>query len=264
MDPAPKKAPASGRLAEGHRIYAIGDIHGRRDLLEALHVKILADAARADAPAKTIVYLGDYVDRGPDSRGVVDLLANGPVAGFNDGPLPGFDDGPLPGFKSVHLKGNHEALLLDFLDRGARLDGWLLNGAAATLKSYGVEAPGLGADSDTVATTQNALSAALPDAHLAFLRSLRPSFAAGGYFFAHAGVRPGVSLRRQRAEDLLWIRDAFLASDKSFGKLVVHGHTITREPHVAPNRIGIDTGAFESGVLTCLVAEGGARYFLHT
>ncbi len=236
-------------VPDGTRIYAIGDVHGRLDLLRLLHDSILAHAAYAPAARKVMVYLGDYVDRGPESREIIDLLLAG----------------PLPGFETVYLKGNHEDFMLEFLDDPGIGPSWLFNGGEATLESYGLAAkltaPRSARD---ILATQEAFAAALPANHLKFLRGLRLSHVVGDYLFVHAGIRPGLALSTQNPHDLMWIREEFLDSADRHDKFVVHGHTITWEPHIAPNRIGIDTGAFVSGVLTCLVLEGTTRDFLHT
>ncbi len=233
----------------GSRIYAIGDVHGRLDLLTRLHALIAADAAEASARRRVIVYLGDYVDRGPDSRGVIDLLMQE----------------PLPGFERVHLLGNHEDYLLQFLEHAEVGPHWCAFGGYATLASYGVRPPAAFAPlARDFETTRAALADTIPSAHVDFLRGLKLSHAEGGYLFVHAGVRPGVALAEQRAEDLLWIRDEFLDSPDDFGACVVHGHTIVETPEQYPNRIAIDTGAFGTGRLTALVLEGTERRFLQT
>ncbi len=242
---SPRTPPAPG-VPEDTLVYAVGDIHGRLDLLERLHDRIAADAAASPAARKTVVYLGDYVDRGADSRGVIDLLLAAPV----------------PGLEAVHLMGNHEALLLGFLDDAGTAGLWFANGGDDTLLSYGVDprqAPG--AD-DPPVRLQEAFRRSLPASHLEFLRALRPSFALGDYLFVHAGIRPGVPLDAQDRDDLLWIRDGFLHSDADHGKVVVHGHSATREPEVRANRIGIDTGAVYGGRLTALALHGAERRFL--
>jgi serine/threonine protein phosphatase 1 len=209
-------------VPEGELIYAVGDIHGRSDLLAELLLKIEADAAMRLAAKKRLIFLGDYVDRGPDSRGVVEILLHG-----------------LPSDFSAHfLKGNHEALLLGFLADASRLDQWRYNGGA--------------------------FASALPATHLHFLQGLDLLIPADDYLFVHAGVRPGVPLEAQSETDLIWIRDEFLGSTKSFGKVVVHGHTPALEPVMRPNRIGIDTGAVFSGRLTALRLQDGERSFLET
>ncbi|MCZ6481933.1 MAG: metallophosphoesterase family protein [Alphaproteobacteria bacterium] len=230
------------RVPEGTRVYAIGDIHGRLDLLAQLRERIVMDSGDFTGERKVVVYLGDYVDRGPQSREVIDLLV----------------DAPLGGFESVHLKGNHDKFLLDFLDDASVWPLWLYNGAGATVMSYGVT-PTAGAEG-----LQAEFRARIPARHLEFLRSLALSHAEGDYYFVHAGVRPGVALEDQDEADMIWIRDPFLSSCADHGKIVVHGHSIAREPEIEANRIGIDTGAYATGKLTCLVLEGEGRAFLHT
>ena len=235
------------RVPDGSRVYAIGDIHGRADLLAGLHERIRADAAGAPA-RKVVIYLGDYVDRGLQSCAVVDTLL----------------DAPLPGFEAVHLRGNHEAALLEFLTDARIGPSWMQYGGSATLLSYRVGlANGEGGGTD-YQSAQKEFAARLPARHRAFYEGLAVSREEGDYFFVHAGVRPGVPLDRQAVEDMLWIRDEFLDFTGTFGRIVVHGHTITDAPEVRDNRIGIDTGAFATGQLTCLVLEGSERRFLST
>ncbi len=195
-----------------------------------------------------MVYLGDYIDRGPDSRGVLELLIGEPLAGF----------------ESVHLLGNHEAFLLGFLDGEDLASVWLMNGGDATLRSYGLDVaalngPGPGGDPPAL---RAALIPAVPAAHRAFLDGLALSHVEGDYFFVHAGVRPGVPLGRQGEHDLLWIREPFLSSAADHGKVVVHGHSTTAEVELRSNRIGIDTGVCYGGKLTALVLEGEQHRFL--
>jgi calcineurin-like phosphoesterase family protein len=232
----------------GSRVYAVGDIHGRVDLLGELHRLIRDDASRHQASRNVVVYLGDYIDRGPESPAVIELLLNR----------------PLQGFERVHLKGNHEDSLLRFLDDANIGTAWLLYGGVETLQSYGVSPPRLANLGEDMVRAQSDLRRKLPELHRRFMAELQLTHAEGDYLFAHAGVRPGVALDRQAEEDLLWIRDEFLRSDAEFGKIVVHGHTITERPDVQPNRIGIDTGAFASGTLTCLVLDGTEMAFLQT
>ncbi|HUZ71778.1 MAG TPA: metallophosphoesterase family protein [Stellaceae bacterium] len=232
----------------GTRIYAIGDIHGRADLLRLLHGMIAADARRQPAPRNVAIYLGDYVDRGAQSRAVIDLLLESPLAGF----------------EAVHLKGNHEDFMLRFLVDVSVGPNWLAFGGRETLESYGVDPPHAMAAPGELVRAQQELNAVLPRAHCDFLRGLALLHEEGDYAFVHAGVKPGVALERQQAEDLLWIREPFLESRAGFGRVIVHGHTITPVPDVRPNRIGIDTGAFMSGRLTCLVIDGTASSFLQT
>lgn len=232
----------------GRRVYAIGDIHGRADLLGELHLLIHEDAYRRQAPHNVVIYLGDYIDRGDASPAVLDLLL----------------DAPLPSFESIHLKGNHEASLLQFLDDYTVGRAWLSYGGAETLESYGIARASGATSTRDLARLQAELRARLPERHLRFLAGLRLTHAEGDYLFAHAGVRPGVPLEHQSEEDILWIRDEFLASNAAFGKIVVHGHTISTRPDVQRNRIGIDTGAFATGKLTALVLEGSEWSFLQT
>lgn len=228
------------------RVYAIGDIHGRLDLLDALHAQITADAATAPEPRKVIVYLGDYVDRGLESKAVLERIIKGHPAGF----------------EKVHLKGNHEAIMLEFLEDSSTAKKWLAIGGNATLLSYGVDVPsGLRSEAE-FENVQLELLSKLPPAHLAFLESLELSHTIGDYQFVHAGVRPGRSLYRQVERDLIWIREPFLSSPTWHGKVIVHGHSTEWEPEVYDNRIGIDTAAYASGRLTCLVLWNAERAFL--
>jgi len=229
-------------------LYAVGDIHGRTDLLRALHRLIAEDAARRNAGRKVIVYLGDLVDRGRDSRGVIDMLLAS----------------PMPGFDCVHLRGNHEDALLHFLEDIAAGPGWFAFGGEETVASYGVRRPLPSEDEEELRRVQREFRLALPAAHRKFLEGLKLSHAEGDYFCVHAGVKPGVPLDQQDGHDLMWIREEFLASKEDFGKVVVHGHTITREPELKRNRIGIDTGAFATNRLTCLAVEGTERTILQT
>lgn len=239
---------AKPRTPEDRRVYAVGDIHGRLDLLRSLHELILDDARKAPDKDKVLVYLGDYVDRGPESFGVVETLIHD----------------PLEGFDIVHLKGNHEDFLLRFLDDAALGFDWMFNGGQETLESYDVDVYDRACGMATMESAQERFRAALPDSHLAFFRGLERFHVEGDYVFVHAGVRPGVALERQTDEDLMWIREEFLDSRDDFDHVVVHGHTIRYDPDEQRNRIGVDTGAFLTGRLTCLVLDGTKRTFLHT
>ena len=232
----------------GTRIYAIGDIHGRVDLLRDMHQLIHEDAYRRQAPRNVVIYLGDYIDRGRESPAVIDVML----------------DEALPGFESIHLKGNHEDSLLRFLVDASIGPPWMFYGGAATLASYGVKPPDPATRPDELRRAQRELGQRLPARPRQFMAGLRLSHGEGDYFLAPAGVRPGVALERQNEQDLLWIRDEFLRADAEFGKIVVHGHSITARPDVQRNRIGVDTGAFASGTLTCLVLEGTDWSFLQT
>jgi serine/threonine protein phosphatase 1 len=235
-------------LPEGQLLYAVGDIHGRLDLLEGLLEQIGADASERDAEWRTLVFLGDYVDRGPDSRRVVKKLIS-----------------DLPqGFETHFLKGNHEAILLDFLEDPWCLDHWRMNGGEATLRSYGIDTQRLIRISAPPDLWRQAFAEAVPEAHVRFFKSLKLSVSFGDYLFVHAGVRPGVPLSAQTEADLIWIRSPFLNHADPFGKIVVHGHTPGQEPETRPNRIGIDTGAVFTGRLTALRLQNGSREFLQT
>ena len=237
------------RVPPGVRVYAIGDIHGCAGTLAALHAMIAADVADLPPAEAVLVYLGDYIDRGDDSRGVIEALI-----------------GPPPIAARRHLlRGNHEAMLLRFLDGDlAAGPPWFDYGGAATLLSYRVPVEGPVSREATLAALREALAARLPASHLAFLRGLETMVRIGDYVFVHAGVRPRIALDDQSADDLLWIRGAFLGSKADHGAVVVHGHSITPEVATRPNRIGIDTGAFATGVLTALVLEGEGRRLLQT
>ena len=243
------RAASPAAVPAGTAVYAIGDIHGRADLLADLLARIAADPGRGAAVRRLIVYLGDYVDRGADSRGVIDLAL----------------DGVPDGFEAVHLLGNHERLLLDFLADTVHGPIWFANGGAATLRSYGVEVDDefypLGRQWYEI---QAAFRGQLPARHLAFLKRMPLTHVEGDYFFVHAGVRPGVPLDEQREEELIWIRGLFLNSAADHGRIVVHGHTIADAPEFRPNRIGIDTGAYASGRLTCLALEGTKQRIIAT
>ncbi len=247
---AAEQQGGGARVPDGTVVYAIGDIHGRSDLLEEIHRGIAEDARCRKAPRKLIVYLGDYVSRGIDSRRVVELVMDRRPAGC----------------ATVTLKGNHEDLLLRFLsgdlDAGRH---WFDYDGLDTLAHYGVVASLPEArDVESLESLRRRFSAALPAEHLAFFSALAVSHDEGGYRFVHAGVRPGVSLAAQGDHDQMWIREQFLESDQDLNAVVVHGHSISVEPQIRRNRIGIDTGAWKTGVLTCLVLEGESRAFLQT
>jgi predicted MPP superfamily phosphohydrolase len=231
------------RPETAERIYAIGDIHGRSDLLDRAIEAIGRDVAER-GPAALTVTVGDYIDRGPDSRGVIDRLAGNPFP-----------------TEYVAIKGNHEDILETFLADPTAGPYWVRGqGGSETLHSYGIRVGGItGAN---YAKARDDLLGAMPAAHAEFLRTLKMSYCRGRYFFCHAGVRPRVPLDRQSEHDLLWIRDDFLVSGSDFGKVIVHGHTPVNEPEVLPNRIDIDTGAFATGRLTCVALEGEAPRFL--
>ena len=237
---SPSQKKPRPRVPDGVRIYAIGDIHGRADLLNGMLKRIDADM-KTNSVAHTIeVFLGDYIDRGPASRQVLDRL----VARNRT-------------HKTVFLKGNHETYLTDFVTNPPILEDWKRVGGFATLMSYGITSS-INAEEQLAA----AFDQALPESHRQFLGNLKLSFTCGDFFFVHAGVRPGTPLEKQREEDLLWIRQDFLLSEDDFGKIVVHGHTPVAQPDIRPNRINIDTGAFATGQLTCLKLEGDEMYLI--
>jgi len=225
------------RMPEGVRIYAIGDIHGRADLLDVVLARIDADLAQGP-PARNIeVFLGDYVDRGPDSRRVIDRL----VARNQT-------------HRAVFLKGNHETFVTEFVRTPTILSDWQNLGGLETLMSYGIM-PSINADGAAQEKLSAAFKQVLPESHRQFLADLRSSFTCGDFFFVHAGIRPGIALENQNEEDLLWIRQEFLLCEDDFSKIIVHGHTPVSQPEIRPNRINIDTGAYATGRLTCLVLE---------
>jgi serine/threonine protein phosphatase 1 len=224
-------------LPEGVRIYAIGDVHGRADLLDQLFKRIDAHIAAHPVVRPIHVLVGDYIDRGPNSRGVLDrLILRGRA------------------HEMVSLKGNHETLVLEFLRDPLMLESWSQLGGLETLMSYGLT-PSLNTNAVARQELASALRAVLPKPHLNFLGTLPLSFSCGGYFFVHAGVRPRIPLDQQREEDLLWIRNEFLLYEEEFGKIIVHGHTPVRDIDIRSNRINIDTGAYATGKLSCLVME---------
>ena len=228
------------RLPDGIRIYAIGDIHGRSDLLKQMFTVIDADIARNPVSRPIEVFLGDYIDRGPNSAQTLDLLIE------RSHPR-----------ETVFLKGNHEAFFLEVLRDPAKLEDWPKFGGLQTLMSYGIQ-PTLNPDASEQADLISALSSVIGRDHLNFLRGLKPSFLCGDFFFVHAGVRPGIPLNEQQENDLLWIRNEFLDSDENFGKFIVHGHTPVKQPDIRPNRINIDTGAYATGNLTLLTIQGSS------
>jgi serine/threonine protein phosphatase 1 len=242
---ARKRDAGSPSLPSGARIYAVGDIHGRLDLLDALAEQIRADLVSAPPEVMTI-FLGDYVDRGPASAGVLDRLSRG--------------DFPTPIYA---LRGNHEEVVMRFLEDGTVLDSWRRFGGIKTLQSYGVDVTEaiLAGGYDLA---RKSLLARMPPEHRLFLEQTRFAASFGDYFFCHAGVKPGVALKSQNPNDLLWIREDFLRHKGSWSQIIVHGHTPVPRPEVLPNRINIDTGAFKSSILTALVLEGGERRFLST
>ena len=232
------------KVLKGTRIYAIGDVHGRADLLSELLERIDADLASRPTHQHVHVFLGDYIDRGPQSSEVLELI----IARRRL-------------HHTVCLKGNHETFIAKFLDEPSVLLNWRLLGGFSTLLSYGIT-PSMNPSLAEQEEFASALNQILPESHRTFLESLALSYECGDFFFVHAGVRPGVPLDRQRERDLLWIREDFLIHEAKFDKMIVHGHTPVSQPDIRPNRINIDTGAYATGQLTCLVLEDDELFFL--
>lgn len=234
-------------LPEGLRLYAIGDIHGCAALLDRLHDAIEADLARGRHAEVGLIYLGDYIDRGPDSAGVLDRLAAPPPAGIS----------------RVLLKGNHEEMLESFLADPDVGSAWRQLGGLETMLSYRIDVNAVLARAGFGGLAHE-LKERLPPAHRRMLSELVPCCSFGDYFFCHAGARPRVPLDRQEPHDLRWIRREFLESSYDFGKIVVHGHSPVEQPDVRSNRVNIDTGAYATGHLTAAVLEGSDLRFLST
>ena len=242
-DTYPSQAP------DGLLIYAIGDIHGRSDLLDELLEHIRLDAAASPALCSTLIFLGDYVDRGFASKSVIDTLVR----------LS--DDSAR---QVITLMGNHEEAMLRFLEDAELGPGWAQHGGLETLLSYGVTPPSSRADRSEWELARIALAEGMPASHHEFLKALTLSESIGDYIFVHAGIRPGIAFQHQEPHDLLWIRDEFLEADLKLKKTVVHGHTPSDAPSIGRSRIGVDTGAYATGVLTALRLEGEQRAFLQT
>jgi calcineurin-like phosphoesterase family protein len=237
LSPSNSRESRHPRIPDGVRIYAVGDIHGRADLLDGLLSRIDSDQEKAQLSFSIEIFVGDYVDRGPDSRQVLERL----IARKRT-------------HRVVCLKGNHEIFLAEFTNNPAILGDWQRIGGLETLMSYGL-APSINADAVVQAELAAALDQAMPQSHRQFLGELKSSFTFGDFYFVHAGVRPGVPLANQREQDLLWIRNEFLHCEDDFGKIIVHGHTPVPQIDIRPNRINIDTGAYATGNLSCLVLQ---------
>jgi serine/threonine protein phosphatase 1 len=231
----PKDKP---KLPDGVRIYAMSDIHGCALQLGQMLRVIDADIARSRPRYAIEVFMGDYIDRGPDSRSTLDMLIDRSRRG-----------------NTVFLKGNHEVFLANVLRDPSLLDEWLRVGGLQTLMSYGLAPSAIPQDEERRALVRQ-LGRAMPRQHLEFLSNLRLTFTCGDFFFVHAGVRPGVPLSEQQETDLLWIREEFLQSQENFGKYIVHGHTPVRSPELLENRANIDTGAYATGNLTLMTIQG--------
>lgn len=229
---------------EGLRIYAIGDVHGRLDLLRAMH-EAIRDEIETLRPADwRIVHVGDYIDRGPDSKGVIDFLI----------------ETMREDARYIALAGNHDAGLLEFLAEPSPQTLFAGHGGRQTALSYGVDA-----DFSSLSLAREAaakLRMAMPREHVDFLAGLPRSVVFGDFFFCHAGIRPGVPLAHQNPEDLIWIREKFLKWPLLYEKVIVHGHTPSPDPEILPNRVNVDTAAFTTGVLTALSIEGTRKRIL--
>ena len=237
----------SSAVPAGHRVYAVGDVHGRADLLDDLLAKIEADNVARGEAETIVVFLGDLIDRGPDSAAVIERLRTWAP------------DGISPRF----LAGNHEEVLLRLLNgEAALLEDWLRFGGADCLASYGADPAAIALLPPSQALA--ALREAIPSTHVEFLRGLSDTLRVGDYLFVHAGIRPGFALGGQAQADLRWIRQPFLSDASDHGFIVVHGHTISEAVEVRPNRIGIDTGAYRTGRLTALALEGSDRWMLES
>ncbi|RWB55399.1 metallophosphoesterase [Mesorhizobium sp.] len=235
------------RGPDGMRLYAIGDVHGRHDLLAAMHRRIESELEHAPSSDWRIIHLGDYVDRGPDSKGVIDFL------------IEARERDP----RNLTLAGNHDIGMLEFLAE-PNADGLFMRyGGIQTAASYGVKlstgSSWFGRPDEVLAHGHAALVEALPQAHVDFLRSLSFSVTFGDFFFCHAGIRPGIPLESQSPQDLIWIRDAFHDHPGLHPKVIVHGHTPVPETEVLANRVNVDTLAWQSGMLSALAVNGGDK-----
>ena len=232
----------------GKRIYAIGDIHGRADLLKKIQTMIIQDSVSGRQAENVAIYMGDYIDRGPFVRDALDHVLKG---------LP-YD------FRIFWLLGNHEQVLLDFLQDSSKLPAWLEVGGLWTLMGYGVY-PGMAQLTPRrCEQLREELIASMPDEHLSLLRFLSLHVRLGDYLFVHAGIDPNKPLETQSSDDLLWMRELSHSDDIDLEFMVVHGHTVERQPCIQPCRLGIDTGAYATGVLTCAVFEENRIRFLNT
>ena len=244
--------PKDGGTAEpsvpaGYRVYAIGDVHGRFDLLNEALTLIEADIDSRKRARDIIVFLGDLIDRGPSSAEVIERVRTY----------------RRNGVRTVFLSGNHEEVLLRLLRGESQfLRDWLTFGGAECARSYGISPASL--QRMDLGKAVLTLRQKVPEVHQQFLKRFVDTFRIGSYLFVHAGLRPGVPLAEQSQSDLRWIREPFLENDQDHGFIVVHGHTIAEQVDVRQNRIGLDTGAYRSGVLTAIGLEGRERWFLQT
>lgn len=240
-----KKGSSLPSVPRGFRAYAVGDIHGRLDLLDEMLRTIVRDSAIRGRSKTVIVFLGDLIDRGPASSQVIERLRTWRHDGVS----------------VVILMGNHEEVMLRVLDGdGELLRQWLRFGGAECLASYGLDVEYLRKIDDSAALAL--IQRAIPQSHVAFLRGFGDTLSLGDYLFVHAGIRPGIPLEHQARSDLRWIREPFLSHDDAHPAVVVHGHTIREEVDERANRIGIDTGAYRTGTLTAVGLQGHSRWFL--
>ncbi len=238
-----------GSVPDDYRVYAIGDIHGRIDLLMRLMDTIVDDnGTRKSVRNQVLIFLGDYIDRGPESSRVIDFLVN-----------------HIPSqFKVILLKGNHEQMMLEAIKNKQALPTWFHNGGKATLYSYGIDPEKYIFKQGATQILGELLKEQMPLKHKEFFQNLELNTVIGDYFFVHAGVNPVLSLAEQKERDMLWIRQRFLQYKRKFEKTIIHGHTITASPEVRSNRVGIDTGAWRTGRLTALRLQQRDYGFLHT
>lgn len=238
------------RGPEGMRLYAIGDVHGRHDLLTAMHRRIESELEYTPKTDWRIIHLGDYVDRGPDSKSVVEFL----IAARRRDP------------RHIMLAGNHDIGMLDFLARPDSDSLFMRYGGVQTALSYGVKLSAgggwFGRVDEALSHGHAALVAAIPQTHVDFLKSLSFSVTFGDFFFCHAGIRPGVPLESQSPQDLIWIRDAFHDHPGLYPKVIVHGHTPVPEAETMANRVNVDTLAWQAGTLSALAVNGGDKRIL--
>jgi len=237
---------AAPLIPKGERVYAVGDIHGRLDLLRRCHEHIQADLQKNPIDHAKVIYLGDYVDRGPASNQVLSELI----------------ERPIEGVESVYLRGNHEHFMLLFLEDPLHARMWLDYGGLAALISYNVQVPAIQKADERLLALRDGLKRNIPASHIEFLGRLQLTYEVGDYLFVHAGVHPLRPFAQQIVTDLISIRSPFIEWNKPLAKMIVHGHTISEEPEFKPHRIGIDTGAFATGRLTCLVLEGQDKRIL--
>lgn len=240
--------PPAARFLDGRVGYAVGDIHGRADLLANMLALLeeRADEDAREAGQPIVIFLGDYVDRGPDSAGVIDVLLKGKPHGF----------------ERRFLRGNHEQTMLAFMADPLANRAWMLQGGAETLTSYGVQPPPMSASEQDWIACAERFSTRVPQAHVDFLNGLERYVELGDYAFVHAGVDAERSLEEQTDDDLYWIRDRFISARRRFSHRVVHGHTPVERPYADDRRVAVDTGAYASGVLTAARFEGEEVAFL--